>query len=90
MSGAVRAARAAGRAVGTRREADVPVLAVVPPRRTPRATCPGTNAKSLGAAANSAHVSLVSPTDAAMHCGIVTAAVGLVSGSSGTANAGVC
>lgn len=95
MSGAVRAARAAGTAVGIRRETDVPVLSVVAPRRAPRAARPGTTAHDLlagssSAPVRSAHVSLVSPTDAALPSGIATAAVGLVSGSSGAANAGVC
>jgi hypothetical protein len=83
MSGAVRAARVAGTAVGTRREVHVPALAVEIPRRAPRASRPGPSITS-------AHVSLVSPTDAATRHRVVIAAVGLVSGPSGTANAGVC
>lgn len=86
MSGAVRAARAASTVGGTRREAYVPVLAVATPHsRTPRAACPSTTQQ----VARRARLSLVMPTDAAMH-GVVTAAVGQVPGSSGTAEAGVC
>jgi hypothetical protein len=43
----------------------------------------------MATAVRRAHVSLVMPASAAMP-GIVSAAVGQVSGSSGTADAGVC
>lgn len=85
MSGAVRAARAAWSTGGTRCEVDVPVLAVATPRRAPRVAGPSTTTTVVARA----RLSLVMPTDAAMH-GVVTAAVGQVSGSSGTAKAGVC
>ena len=86
MSGAVRAACAASTAGGTRREAYVPVLAVViPPSRAPRVACPPATQPVVPRA----RLSLVMPTDAAKH-DVVTAAVGQVPGASGTAEAGVC
>lgn len=97
MSGAVRAARAAWAAGGPRREAYVPVRAVTtPPSRAPRVASPPTAGTEVppagvrvGAATRRTRLSLVLPTDAAKH-GVVTAAVGQVPGSSGTAEAGVC
>jgi hypothetical protein len=84
MSGAARAAWPADTVVGTRRETDMPVLTVATLHRAPRAVRPGTT--TVG---RHAHLSLVIPSDAVMQ-GIAAAALGEVSGQSGTADAGVC
>jgi hypothetical protein len=84
MSGAVRAAWCAHTVVGTWCETDFPALAVATPSRAPRAV-----PTRMATAVRRAHVSLVMPASAAMPS-IVSAAVGQVSGSSGTADAGVC
>ncbi|HEX3786444.1 MAG TPA: hypothetical protein VGL80_10360 [Pseudonocardiaceae bacterium] len=84
MSGAARAAWPADTVVGTRRETDVPVLTVATLHCPPRAERPGTT--GVG---QLAHLSLVIPSDAVPQ-GIAAAALGEVSGQSGTADAGVC
>jgi hypothetical protein len=95
MSGAVRAACCAGTADGIRCETDFPSLAMAVRHRAPRVVSPGNGLMtgqitSLMTTVNrSAHVSLVMPIDAAMP-DIASAAVGQVSGSPDTADAGVC
>lgn len=99
MSGAARAACPAGVAAGARRGtrggADVWVLAgATSPttcHRVPRAArrFGSTTVGRPAAARDSAHVSLVAPSDAAMPR-IAFAAVGQVPGWAGAADAGVC
>jgi hypothetical protein len=91
MSGAVRAACCAERVDGIRCETDFPSLAMAVRHRAPRVVSPGNGLMTglMTTVNRSAHVSLVMPIDAAMP-DIASAAVGQVSGSPDTADAGVC